>query len=234
MTNQSESIAALAAALAKAQSVMEGAKKDSANPFFQSKYSDLSAVWDACRKPLTDNGLSVIQTAGFLPEHPDMVCIETILCHSSGEWVRGRLAVKPVKGDPQSVGSCITYLRRYSLQSMVGIAPEDDDGNAASGQGDAKRETKKPAPKPPATQPADATQAEKTRKRMEILLKEANLPRDLFKEWLVSVGWIDPMPDGSLSMTALEDKRVQYLVDKWDSAKTTFSAWADKYQGAAQ
>jgi hypothetical protein len=132
--NQSESIAELSAALAKAQGIMEGAAKDSANPFFKSKYADLASVWDACRKPLSDNGLSVVQTTEFMPEHPDMVCIETILCHSSGQWIKGKLAVKPTKADPQSVGSCITYLRRYSLQSMVGIAPEDDDGNAASGK----------------------------------------------------------------------------------------------------
>lgn len=138
--NQSESIAKLSEALAKAQGVMEGASKDSNNPFFHSKYADLASVWDACRKPLADNGLSVVQTADFIPEHPDMVCIETILCHASGEWIKGRLAVKPVKADPQGVGSCITYLRRYSLQSIVGIAPEDDDGNAASG----KQADKKP------------------------------------------------------------------------------------------
>jgi hypothetical protein len=138
--NQSESIAELSAALAKAQGIMEGASKDSANPFFKSKYADLASVWDACRKPLSDNGLSVVQTTEFMPEHPDMVCIETILCHASGQWIKGRLAVKPVKSDPQSVGSCITYLRRYSLQSIVGIAPEDDDGNAASGKNEAKKQ----------------------------------------------------------------------------------------------
>lgn len=133
--NQSESIAELSAALAKAQGAMMGATKDSSNPFFKSKYADLASVWDACRKPLSDNGLSVVQTTEFIPENPDLVCIETILCHSSGQWIKGRLAGKPVKNDPQGVGSCITYFRRYSLQSMVGIAPEDDDGNAASGKG---------------------------------------------------------------------------------------------------
>lgn len=127
----SDNIAELAAALAKAQGVIEGAKKDADNPFFKSKYADLASVWEACRKPLTDNGLSVVQTSEFIGEC-DKVCIETMLCHSSGQWIRGRLVMKPVKGDPQSVGSCITYARRYSLQSMVGIAPEDDDGNAAS------------------------------------------------------------------------------------------------------
>jgi len=130
---QSETIGKLAEALAKAQAVMEGATKGSANPFFKSKYADLGAVWDACRKPLSDNGLSVVQVSEFIPEQPDMVCVVTTLMHASGEWIGGRLAVRPVKQDPQGVGSCITYLRRYSLQSIVGIAPEDDDGNAASG-----------------------------------------------------------------------------------------------------
>ncbi|HLA29269.1 MAG TPA: ERF family protein [Syntrophales bacterium] len=145
--SQSETIGKLADALAKAQGIMEGAVKDSQNPFFKSSYADLASVWDACRKPLANNGLSVVQTADFLPEHPEMVCIDTTLCHSSGEWMRGRLVARPVKSDPQAIGSCITYLRRYSLQSIVGIAPEDDDGNAASaGVGDNKT-TKPPAEK---------------------------------------------------------------------------------------
>jgi len=187
--NRSESIAELSAALAKAQGVMEGATKDSSNPFFKSKYADLSAVWDACRKPLTDNGLCVVQTADFIPEHPDMVCIETTLCHSSGEWIQGRLAVKPIKADPQSVGSCITYLRRYSLQSMVGIAPEDDDGNAASGQGAKTPTTAKkaeikqhpapaedvpdpiPDPLPPSPKPAAAGQVT----QIQIIMKNRGI-----------------------------------------------------------
>lgn len=134
--NKSESIAELATALAKAQGEIKGAVKDSSNPFFKSSYADLASVWDACRKPLSDNGLAVIQTMDFLPDNPEFVVVDTTLTHSSGQWISGRLVVKPVKSDPQGSGSCITYLRRYSLQSIVGIAPEDDDGNAASGKED--------------------------------------------------------------------------------------------------
>ena len=191
--NQSESIAELSAALAKAQGIMEGASKDSANPFFKSKYADLASVWDACRKPLSDNGLSVVQTSDLLPEHPDMVCIETILCHASGQWIKGRLAVKPVKSDPQSVGSCITYLRRYSLQSMVGIAPEDDDGNAASGKNDTKKQpeatTAPPEEVPPQAnveshedKPALITEAQ--RKRFYAIAKGADKSDDEIKSFL--------------------------------------------------
>jgi hypothetical protein len=138
--NQSETIGKLAEALCKAQAVIEGAKKDSNNPFFRSKYADLASVWDACRKPLTDNGLSIVQSPVFVPEHPDMIGLDTRLCHSSGEWLEGRIVMKPVKSDPQSYGSCLTYLRRYSLQSLVSVCPEDDDGNLASGMKPEKAE----------------------------------------------------------------------------------------------
>jgi hypothetical protein len=128
---QSESIAKLAEALSKAQGKIKGAAKDTANPFFKSKYADLASVWDACRDQLSAHGLSVIQTT---EDSPDGATVITTLSHSSGEWIRGRLTLKPVKNDPQGVGSAITYARRYALAAIVGVAPEDDDGEAASGR----------------------------------------------------------------------------------------------------
>lgn len=139
---QSETIGKLAEALAKAQGAIKGATKDTKNDFFRSKYADLSSVWDACRSQLAANGLSVIQTM----DDSQGVTVVTTLAHSSGEWIRGRLTMKPVKDDPQGVGSAITYARRYALAAMVGVAPEDDDGNAASGRpanADTKVEPKK-------------------------------------------------------------------------------------------
>jgi len=127
---QSESIAKLSEALSKAQGKIKGAAKDTANPFFKSKYADLASVWDACRDQLSTHGLSVIQTT---EDSPDGATVVTTLSHSSGEWIRGRLTLKPVKNDPQGVGSAITYARRYALAAIVGVAPEDDDGNVASG-----------------------------------------------------------------------------------------------------
>lgn len=125
-------IAELTKALSKAQGAMGFAKKDANNPFYSSKYADLASVWDACREPLSANGLAVIQIS-VKPSEPNRVAVDTILSHSSGEWISGVLELTPVKADPQSVGSAITYARRYGLQAIVGIAPEDDDGNAASG-----------------------------------------------------------------------------------------------------
>ncbi len=129
--NKSETIAKLADALAKAQGDIKGAVKDSQNPFFHSSYADLAAVWEACRQSLRKSGLSVIQ----FPQPPASESgLETVLVHSSGEWISGEIRMKPVKDDPQGWGSCITYFRRYGLAAIVGIAQVDDDGNEASGK----------------------------------------------------------------------------------------------------
>lgn len=131
MSEQSEQINELAAALAKAQGKITGALKDSANPFFKSKYADLASVWDACRAALSENGLAVIQ----LTESDDSgVFVTTSLAHSSGQWIRSKLRLTPKDSSPQGMGSAITYGRRYALAAMVGVAQVDDDGNAASGQ----------------------------------------------------------------------------------------------------
>ena len=129
--NKSDSVAGLAAALAKAQGVMKGALKDSANPFFSSRYADLASVVEAIRAAFSANGLSYIQTVE--PSDKDEVRVETTLLHSSGEWIScGILSLPVSKIDAQGYGSALTYARRYSLSAAVGVAPEDDDGNAAS------------------------------------------------------------------------------------------------------
>lgn len=145
---RSESIAALSAALAKAQGQIEGAKKDSANPHFKSRYADLASCWDACREALSKNGLAVIQAPGEAAE--GLVEMTTLLTHESGEWISERLTIPLAKVDAQGYGSAVTYARRYALTAMVGIAPEDDDGNAAvAGQGAANNAPRqqRPAPK---------------------------------------------------------------------------------------
>jgi len=125
---QSETIGKLADALAKAQGQITNASRDRENPFFKSKYADLASVWAACRGPLSANGLSVVQTT----EVSDAVVLTTQLLHSSGEWISGQLSVVPGKRDPQGIGSAITYLRRYGLAAIVGVATEDDDAESAT------------------------------------------------------------------------------------------------------
>lgn len=129
-TITSESIKEIASALAKAQAVMSGAKKGAENPHFRSKYADLASCWDAARAALPEQGLCVIQTTR--PSDKDEVVVITLLAHSSGEWIEGELPLPVTKADAQGYGSALTYARRYGLCAMVGIAPEDDDGNAAA------------------------------------------------------------------------------------------------------
>jgi hypothetical protein len=128
--NQSESIANLAKALSIVQGKLTYAAKDSANPFFKSKYADLESVWDSCRSLLSDNGLSVIQFPG---EYIDgTMSLTTILTHASGEFISQQMSVPVTKPDAQGAGSALTYMRRYALAAVVGVVQADDDGNAAS------------------------------------------------------------------------------------------------------
>lgn len=120
----------ISSALVKAQKAFGPALKTSQNPHFKSRYADLSACVEAVVEALNDNGIALTQHT----HHADGgVCVETILIHESGEQLSfGQLFVPCTKNDAQGYGSAITYARRYQLQTALGIAPEDDDGNAAS------------------------------------------------------------------------------------------------------
>lgn len=134
MLTTSEQVNEIAAALAKAQGAMDNASKDRVNPAFKSKYADLASVRDAVNGPMSANGIAVLQAAATTA---DGITVETRLIHSTGQWLASTMGAVPKGYDAQSIGSCVTYLRRYGLMAMAGIAPEDDDGNAASGRQDA-------------------------------------------------------------------------------------------------
>ena len=127
---RSESIIKIAPALLKAQKEIGSAVKGSTNPFYKSAYADLGSVMEACKDKLNENGISVLQPVGT---DEGGVYVETILLHESGEFIsdKMRLSVKE-DNNPQAQGSAITYARRYSLQSMVFIPAEDDDGERAT------------------------------------------------------------------------------------------------------
>lgn len=129
----SESICDLAKALTAVQASLTPAIRDSTNPYYNSKYADLSTVWESCREALAKNGLCVIQGNSVGPANT--LIVETILIHESGQWAKSELCLPLSKADPQGVGSAMTYGRRYGFAAMVGIVFEiDDDGNAASGK----------------------------------------------------------------------------------------------------
>ena len=128
--NKSEEIKDLAKALGEFQAEVDNATKKAVNPAFKSKYADLAEILNTVREPLTKRGLSFVQLPSF---ESGIVSVETVLMHTSGQWISSTISGPVVKQDPQGVGSAITYFRRYSLSAMCGIAQEDDDGNAASG-----------------------------------------------------------------------------------------------------
>jgi len=171
--SRSQSIKELAAAMAKAQAVIGTAHKDKSNPFFKSNYADLSSVWDACREALTKNGLSVLQPT-FIEDGKTF--LETTLIHSSGEWISGILQVKPVKDDPQGMGSALTYARRYGLSALVGVSPADDDGEGSMNRNQGNSSSPKPPMEPPKskseTDPNKATQ--KQMGKIQAMFKDIN------------------------------------------------------------
>ena len=120
----SESIAKISAALLKAQKNIGAATKGSANPFFKSKYADLGSVMEACKEALNNEGITVLQPVGFSEgKHT----VTTMLLHESGEFISETGALEVPKANMQDLGSAISYLRRYGLQSFVFIPAEDDD-----------------------------------------------------------------------------------------------------------
>ena len=120
----------IAKAFVAAQKGFAPALKTSSNPHFRSKYADLAACVEAVIDSLNANGIAMIQQTH---ECEGGVTVETVFLHESGETMSGgKLFVPATKHDAQGFGSALTYARRYSLQAACGIAPEDDDGNAAT------------------------------------------------------------------------------------------------------
>lgn len=163
----------IAVALVKAQKEFGPALKSSLNPHFKNRYADLSACVEAVVDALNNNGIMLMQPCH---EVENGVTVETLFIHESGETLSaGKLHVPASKQDPQGYGSALTYARRYSLMSACGIAPEDDDGQAAS-QPQRQQASKQPAQaaKLDAQQIAEITN----------LINETNSDFTAFMEWV--------------------------------------------------
>jgi hypothetical protein len=120
----------IAAAFVKAKRDFGPVIKDKLNPAFRTKYADLGAVLEAVEPSLLENGIALYQETS---ETPDGVTVETVLLHESGETLRfGKLNIPANKKDAQGFGSALSYARRYSIMSAMGVVAEDDDGRRAS------------------------------------------------------------------------------------------------------
>ena len=173
----------IATALVKAQKEFGPALKTSSNPHFRTKYADLSACIEAVIDGLNNNGIYLMQ---LTDESDTGIKIQTVFIHESGEQMSsGWLFVPASKHDPQGFGSALTYARRYSIMVACGIAPADDDGNAASKPAPVvapkpvAATPKPPPPPPPPTLPKKVEGADK-----EWQLKVSAQPDTDFADWL--------------------------------------------------
>jgi hypothetical protein len=164
----SENIAELVTALAKAQGKIENAAKTATNPHFRSSYATLADIREAIREPLAENGLSIVQG---LRTVNGGIEVETVLFHASGQFIRETLAMQAGRGTPQDIGSASSYARRYGVMAMLGLAAEDDDGNAATASANGSKSA------PGADGPVTPAQAEEI--KQTIVEVAADLPRFL-------------------------------------------------------
>lgn len=188
--NKSESITNLVKALTTFQGKMTAVKKDAINPFYKSKYATLDTIWETIRKPLSENGLSVAQTMNLID---DKSVLETTLYHTSGEWISGTQLVNPVKDDPQSLGSAISYARRYSLSAILGIVTdEDDDANIATKpEVKPKAESKSPekpvSPNVETPQKTEPSISAAQTKKIYASVKEKGITPDQAKDYIKTI-----------------------------------------------
>lgn len=172
--------------------------KSATNPFFKSKYADLPAVWHTIKDLMSANGLAVVNLNVIIE---GVEYLETRIYHTSGEYLSSVSRLAPVKSDPQSVGSAITYMRRYALMSLLGlVADDDDDANAASGKTTKQVEKQTPEASPEEKKArdeaierskpiAEAIKSSKDEKQLDTILKLQKetiekLPEDLKKRIL--------------------------------------------------
>jgi hypothetical protein len=168
---QTAEIKELVVALSKAQGKMEPAKFNKTNPHYKNKYADFKSCMDACRIPLSENGLSVMQ---YCEDIGGRLTLVTMLAHVSGQWIKSDFPLIPKNMDSQSIGSAMTYAKRYSLSCMLGIVSddEDDDGEASHGRGTGNSYKQPPQNQYNPPQPKPKTINEKQLKDLNFFLEE--------------------------------------------------------------
>ena len=159
--NHSESLVSIAPAIVALQGEMKAVAKTADNPFFHSKYADLAGCMAALQSPCLKNGLAILQAPSTVA---GSVIVTTTIMHKSGEWISTDASATPKDLTPQSVGSAITYLRRYGLALVGLVTDDDDDGNQAQGgnkttQAPAQPSKASPNAQKPAKEPVGAQKA---------------------------------------------------------------------------
>lgn len=169
MTDESNSLNELFAALAKAQAKLKAVPFDSKNPHFNNEFASLTAIQDATRNPLAKQGLTILQ---ILETIDGDYWLHTILGHASGQSIKSSIKLLMARNDMQSLGSATTYAKRYAWQAIIGVSgDQDDDGNAAIGKPAAAQQLNRQPPKiaPPAqaSKPSIKNEAPATKTQLQ-------------------------------------------------------------------
>ena len=144
LPEMSEKFDVVLSKLMKAKQGIGSVKKDSKNPFHKSNYASLNAYIDASEEHLLENGLILVQAGNG--DFTEPVIVATLIHPESGQWIKSYLPILNPKQDSQGLGAAVTYMRRYSIATLLGLVSEDDDGETASGRGKYDQQKKKTSP----------------------------------------------------------------------------------------
>lgn len=231
---QSETIGAIAAALAKAQGEIAPAPMDRDNTFFKAKYATLTSLWESARAALSANGLAVTQVTDF-DANGEIVLLTTLL-HSSGEWIGGVYPIRTADQKPQTLGSALTYARRYAFGALVGLtSDDDDDGNGAQNGAQAKpQQAPPPVAKPVANGNGAAAKGAKIPTETNAMKAFHARGTEVFgTDWDTARGWLieryttketpDNVRRSSKDLTDVELNALRGNMDEY--AKGIIKAW---------
>lgn len=195
--------------LMKAKQQIGTVKKDSKNPFHKSNYASLNAYIDASEEHLIQNGLILVQAGNGSFSEP--IIVATLMHPESGQWIKSYLPILNPKQDSQGLGASVTYMRRYSIATLLGLVSEDDDGETASGRGKYDHQKKKALPVE-----SPEKDEEKLRKLLEIFDKEDQF---LVMEYLKIVSEHFNWSQTECVNRFLEDKELISKFNKWKSKR---------------
>lgn len=197
--------------LMKAKTSIGTVKKDSKNPFHKSNYASLNAYIDASEEHLLENGLILIQAGNGSFTEP--VIVATLIHPESGQWLKSYLPILNPKQDSQGLGASVTYMRRYSIATLLGLVSEDDDGETASGRGKYDKQKKKEAPVEK-TEEQRLKETEDLKKVLDMFDKEDKM---LLMDYVKVVSKHFEWSQAECISKFLEDKELIPKFNKWKS-----------------
>lgn len=206
MPEMSEKCDIVLSKLMKAKQEIGTVKKDSKNPFHKSNYASLNAYIDASEDHLINNGLILVQAGNGSFSEP--IIVATLIHPESGQWLKSYLPILNPKLDSQGLGASVTYMRRYSIATLLGLVSEDDDGETAVGRGKYDQQKKKTEN----TEDQKDNEHENLRKLLEKFDKEN---QHLVLEWIKAASKHFEWTQAECIKKLLEDKDVVEKFNKW-------------------